>query len=360
MTEKSLGELLELFDNAVGVSGYEGEAAQVLFAEARGLYDDYLEDAIGNQVYHIKGKSGGEAKTKSLLVAAHIDELGFMVSVIEESGLLRFFPIGFHDERLIINQELAVHTKNGVVCGVTGTKPPHLAKNDELTTFIPVHDMFIDIGVSSKEEAAKLGVAPGDIVSFARRGHFLNGTCVYSGKSVDNRAGLAVMIEVMRRLKKENSNTIDLYMVGTVQEEYGCRGALPVANRIKPDIAIVLDVSIAGDIPCIDFQAAPVKMGAGACIKFYESTFGSPLGMAVPQKLSSALIRIAEENNIPYQHDFMLGGITDGSTINFAAYGILCGGISFPSRYIHSAVGLVRLDDMRACADLLVAYIKSL
>ncbi|MDR3325671.1 MAG: M42 family metallopeptidase, partial [Spirochaetaceae bacterium] len=350
--EKTLGELLELFDNTVGVSGYESDIAKVFLNEAKEFCDEHTEDALGNQIYRLKGK-----KDFSLMVAAHIDELGLMVSFIEESGILRFFPIGFHDERLLVNQEFAVHTKKGPVFGVTGVKPPHLAQKEELSRVVPLRDLFIDIGASSRDEAVALGIEPGDVATFARQGRFLNNTNVYSGKSVDNRAGLAVMLDAMRRLKKERLDTINVCMVGTVQEEYGCRGAGPAANRIKPDLALALDVSIAGDVPCVSPREAPIKLGGGACIKFYESMSDSSLGMAVPQKLTQALIRTAEETAIPWQRDFMVGGVTDGSAINFAAQGILCGGISIPSRYIHSAVGLVNLDDMRACVDLLVAYV---
>jgi endoglucanase len=283
-----------------------------------------------------------------------------MVSFVEGNGLLRFIPIGYHDVRLLLNQVVAVHTKKGLVRGVTGTRPPHLARRGEADCVVPLCDLFIDIGVGSAEEARLLGVEQGDVASFARVGGFLNGTCVYSGKSVDNRAGLAVMLDAMRRLR-ESRLGVKVFMVGTVQEEYGCRGALPVANRLRPDLAIALDVSIAGDVPCMDFREAPVRMGSGACVKFYESMGAAgPLGMAVPQRLTSALIAVAEEKGIPFQRDFMVGGVTDGSAINFAAQGILCGGISIPSRYIHSAVGLVNLEDMRCCSDLLVEYVKSL
>jgi endoglucanase len=353
MTEKSLGELLELFDNVAGVSGYEGETAAVFKKEADGAYDDFCEDAVGNQIFHLKGR-----RDFSVLVAAHLDELGFMISLIEDSGLLRFFPIGWHDDRLVINQELAIHTKTGIIHGVTGTKPPHIAKKEELQKVVSIENMFIDVGASSKQEVQALGVEEGDVVTFSHTGHFLNNTKIYSGKSVDNRAGLAVMLDVMRRLKKEKIDNVNVYAVGTVQEEYGCRGAFPVANRIKPDVAVVLDVTVSA--PCAEFHISPVRMGGGACIKFYEIMNNSSLGMAVPKKITGTLIDIAKKNNIPYQKDFMLGGITDGSTINFAANGILTCGISFATRYIHSAVALVNLDDMQASSNLLFEYIKSL
>lgn len=356
MAAKDLRELLYCLDNAVGVSGYESSVSDLLKEEMEGFSDEWFEDALGNQFFIKNGE-----KDFCVLISAHMDELGFMVSFIEDSGIVRFVPLGLHDDRMVIDQDLTIHTEKGDVFGITGGKPAHILKGDEKMKTMEIPDLFIDVGTTSKEETEKLGVQLGDLISFNRPGYFLNDGPVYTGKSVDDRSGVAIMVEVMRRLYKENIDNVGVCALGSVQEELGIRGAGVAAHRIKPDVAIVLDVTLAGGTPGIEPHQICVRLGDGAAVKLFDWAPGmGMIGNAVPKKLSGDLIKVAEENGIKYQRDVLMDGATDGWSISLAGDGVLTGGISIPSRYIHSAVGVVDIKDMEACVDLLVEYIKSL
>ena len=356
MKANNLSELLAVFDNALGVTGYEEEVAAALKEEMEGYYDEWSEDALGNQTFFRKGKND----TKMLL-CAHMDELGFMVSFVEDTGMVRFVPLGLHDDRMVIDQDLTIHTEKGDVQGITGGKPAHILTEEEKMKTMVIPSLFIDVGTSSREETEKLGVRAGDLISFNRAGYFLNGGTVYTGKAVDDRSGIAIMVEVMRRLQKDGADNVSVYAVGSVQEELGLRGAGVAAHRIKPDVALALDVTLAGGTPGFEPHEIPIKLGGGASIKLFDWSPGlAMLGNAVPKKLSGALIKIAEENNIKYQREILMQAATDGWSISLAGDGVLTGVISIPSRYIHSAVGVVDLCDMEACVELIVQYVKSL
>ena len=356
MIAKDLKELLVVFDNALGISGHESDISVKLKEEMGGCYDDWYEDALGNQIFFRKGK-----KDTRVLLAAHIDELGFMVSFIEDDGTVRFIPVGYHDDRMVIDQDLMIHTYKDGVSGVTSGKPSDLMKEEEKDKVIKIADLFIDVGTQSKKETEKLGVKIGDFVSFDRTGRFLNESSVYTGKSVDDRSGVAVMVEVMRRLKKEKADNVCVYALGSVQEELGIRGAGVAAHRIKPDVALAIDVTLAGGVPGIEPRQIPVRLGGGAAIKLFDWAPGAGgIGNAVPKRLTDALIKTAEKNNIKYQREVLMEVGTDAWAISLAGDGAMAGAVSIPSRYVHSAVGLVDLKDMEACVELIVHYIKSL
>lgn len=358
MTSSNLKELLERFDNETGVSGFEvdGTIFPALKEEMEGYYDEYFEDPIHNQFYLKKGK-----KDFNVMLAAHTDELGFIVTYIEEDGMIRFAPVGLHDDRGCIDQKLCIQTRKGPVYGVTGSRPEHILTDEQRATPLVINDMFIDIGAASREEAAQLGVRIGDIITWTTKGEYLNGTNTYSGKSVDNRAGVAVMVEVMRRLKKENIDNVNFYAVGTVQEEFYIRGAATAAHRIKPDIALSLDVTLAYG-PDVEPKEIPMQFGGGACIKIFDwcnTTVGN-IATPVPREITDKLFDISEEKGIKAQPEVFMGGSTDASAIQNSGDGVKTGAISFPSRYIHTAIGTVHLEDLQNSVDLIVEYIKSL
>lgn len=341
-------------DHTAGVSGRERAVGLKMKAFLSKYCDECLEDNLGNFIFHRRGDG------PKVLLAAHMDELGFIVSYIEENGMLRMAPAGWHDERMAVNQDMLIHTRMGDVQGVTGSKPAHILSAEEMAKAIPLEDIRVDPGTKSRAESEALGIRIGDAVSFDRDGHFLNGTDIYTGKSVDNRAGCAVMAEVFRRVAEEGGYAADIYAAGTVQEELGARGAGVVANRVKPDIAVVLDVSLAGGNPGVPESKLPIKLGGGAAVMAYHWWDDGPWGNAVPQSLLDAMIRAAEENGIPYQIDVTMGTTTDGYPISIAGDGVITGGICVPARYIHTAVGIIDFKDMTATADLLAAWLKSL
>lgn len=344
-----LKDLLAELDQLIGVSGDEVLVANYIKEQLSGKVDEHSEDVLGNQFFVKKG-SNPDLK---VMLAAHMDEIGFVVTHIDEKGFVYIGPVGYHDCRMVISQILEIHTDKGTVKGVTGSKPAHIVSEEEEKKAIPIADMHVDIGTSNKEETESLGVRVGDFVTFDRKGQYLNGGKVFTGKAVDDRAGCAVLVEVMKRLAdKDIIPTV--YGVATVQEEVGIRGAGPAGFTVQPDVALAIDVTLSGGTPGIEDKAIPVKMGKGTSITFYDG------GLAVPKKLAKHLEKVAEEHNIPYQRDVLLKGATDGKAISLSGHGVLTGTVSVPSRYIHSGVGCVHLDDVEHSVNLIVKFIESL
>lgn len=356
MKSNQLAELLADFDSVPGVSGYEEPVAEMLQEKMDGLYDEHYGDELGNSIFVRKGKN----ESLKVMICSHMDELGFIVSTIEDNGLVRFAPVGFHTDRVVIGQQLEIHTDKGIVCGVTGSKPFHIMTPEEAKVVIEMKDLFIDVGTYNKVETEELGVKAGDSITFATKGHFFNNTKTYCGKSVDDRAGLAIMTEVMSRLKDEDLEAY-VYAVGTVQEELGCRGAGVAAHKIQPNIALALDVTLSGGVPGVEVKDTTVLMGKGPSIGFYLwAPETACAGNVTPRRLTSKLVEIAEKNNIPYQRDVLMGAATDGWSISLSGDGVLAGSILFPSRYIHSSIGTVHLDDLEAAVNIIVNYIKQI
>ncbi|WP_274650610.1 M42 family metallopeptidase [Paenibacillus humicola] len=338
--------MIEL-DPIFGVVGDEEKVSAYVKEELAGMYDEYEADALGNQ-YFVQNGTNPRVK---LMLAAHMDEIGFVVHHIDDKGFIYFIPVGGHDSRVVINQVLAINTSKGLVKGVTGSRPAHIVSAEEQKKGIPIQELHLDAGTSNKAETLELGVRVGDYITFERKGEYLNGGKVFTGKAVDNRAGCAVLIEVMKRLKtKAVAPTV--YGVFTVQEEVGLRGAQPAGFRVQPDVALAIDVTLAGGTPGIQDRELPVEFGAGAAIKCYDS------GLAVPKKLTNRLVETAEKYAIPYQREVLAKGTTDGHAIALSGSGVLTGCISIPSRYIHSAIGCVHLDDLEHCVQLIVKFIE--
>ena len=342
-------------DAVRGISGYEEEVAKLMQAELAPYSDEHSHDPIGNHYFTKHGAKDAPV----LMLCAHMDELGFLVQHIEDEGFLRLAPVGFHDDRMLTDQVLEVEGRTGPVMGVVGTKPAHVVSAEERGRAIPLHDMFLDLGTSSRDETEALGVRVGDPVTFARTGMQLNGTRVFTGKAVDDRSGCAVMIETMRRLA-ESDVSATVVAVASVQEELGLRGAGVAAYRVKPDVAIALDVTLAGDTPATEFRQLPIRLGGGPAIKYFDWAPPSTIGSAVPRRLTRRLEEAAERAEVPFQREVLLGGATDAGTIALAGAGTLTGCVSIPSRHIHSAVGVVHLGDMEQCVDLLLAFAELL
>lgn len=354
-TSNSLYQSLYNLDNAYGVSGDETEVSAVLKHEMADLYDHFEEDALGNHFY----VKNGIDKTLKMMISAHLDEIGFIVKYIDERGLVYVLPVGYHDDRMFINQDVNIHTLTGVIHGVTGSKPAHILSAEDKAKSIPLTEVGIDVGTLARDETLALGVQVGDYVNYRREGDLINNGKIYSGKAVDNRAGCAVMVEVMRRLKNKKVKPT-IYAVGSVQEEVGIRGAGTAATKINPDVAISVDVTLACGAAGLDPKDIPIELGQGAAVKFYDWDPTSMVGSSVPRKMTSKLIELAEKNHIPYQREVLLYGGTDAWAISVSHTGVLTGGISIPQRYMHTAVGTVHLDDLEACVQLLLAYINDL
>lgn len=348
MSDKML-DLLAALDAAIGVSGDERLVADVIAAELDGHHDEHESDPLGNHYFTRRGSDGGP----TVMLCAHMDELGFIVQHVEDEGFVRIVPVGFHDARMVVDQDLAIHGKKGAVHGITGAKPAHVLPPDEAKKAIPIDQLHVDLGTTSREETEALGVRVGDLATFARTGLALNGTRVFSGKAVDDRAGCAVMVEVMRRLGDSPAATV--VGVAAVQEELGIRGAGPAATRVEPDVGIAIDVTLCGDTPGLDYSRVPISMGKGPAIKYFDWAPEVGYGSAVPRRLTDQFERAADTAGVAYQREVLLGGATDAWGI--ANSGFLSGCISIPSRYIHSAVGCVHLDDVEGAVQLILAFI---
>jgi putative aminopeptidase FrvX len=354
MADRMLDLMLKL-DAARGISGYEEAVAEIMHAELAPLSDEQTSDPLGNHYFTRRGAEGAPV----LMLCAHMDELGFLVQHIEDEGFLRLAPVGYHDDRMLTDQVLEIEGAKGSVFGVVGTKPSHVVSAEERAKAIPLREMFLDLGTSSREETEALGVHVGDPVTFVRTGMPLNGTRVFTGKAVDDRAGCAVMIETMRRLS-ERDVPATVVAVASVQEEVGLRGAGPAAFRVKPDVAIALDVTLAGDTPATDFRQLPIRLGGGPAIKYFDWAPEATIGSAVPRRLTRRMEEAAARAKVPFQREVLLGGATDAGSIALAGAGTLTGCVSIPSRHIHSAVGVVHLGDMEQCVDLLLAFAELL
>ena len=264
---------------------------------------------------------------------------------------VKFSKIGGINDQMLLNQDIYIQTSDGNVNGVIGSKPPHKMKKSERDKVVEYDKMFIDIGASNKEEALKM-VQIGDPIIIKQNFQDL-GNSLVKGKALDNRAGCAVLVEVLKRV----NSSATIYGVGTVQEEVGLKGAKTSAFRINPDMAFALDVTIAGDHPGIKNEEAPSKLGEGPTIVLADQSGDGIITHPMVKKL---LITVAEKENIPFQLEVSEGGTTDGTAIHLTRQGIPTGVISPPSRYIHTPVSVVNMEDIENTVKLIVAVLDGI
>jgi len=337
-------DLLKKLADAPGVSGFEDEVRDIMIDELKNNVDEVEVDQLGNMIATRNGKSN----SKKIMLAAHMDEIGLMVRYIDKKGFIKFSKIGGINDQMLLNQEVSIHTSNGIITGVIGSKPPHRMKEAERKKVIDYENMFIDIGVSDREEAEKI-IKLGDPITIKQEFSPLGN--LYKGKALDNRIGCAILVEVMKKAKTDAT----IYGVGTVQEEVGLKGAKTAAFRLNPDIALALDVTIAGDHPGIKEEDAPAKTGKGPGIILTDA---SGRGLITHPKVKNLLITVAEEEGIPIQLEVSEGGTTDATAIHLTREGIPTGVISPPTRYIHTPVSVVDIEDVENAVKLILAVLE--
>ncbi|MHC1636115.1 MAG: M42 family metallopeptidase [Candidatus Methanospirareceae archaeon] len=335
--------LLKKLAEAHGISGYEGEVRAVVEEEIRGYVDEVRTDKVGNLIATRKGKK------PSVMIAAHIDEIGLMVKHIEEEGFIRFAPIGGWFDQTLLNQRVILHGTERVI-GVIGSKPPHVMKEEERKKMIKIGDMFIDIGARSKEEVEKIGISIGTPITIDRQFAELKNEIV-TCKAFDNRAGVAMMIEALRRTNTD----FEVYAVATVQEEVGLKGARTSAYELSPDVAIATEIAIAGGHPGIEKKDSAIEIGKGPVITVSDA---SGRGIITPPSVLRWLKETASSHNIPYQLSVSEGGTTDATAIFLTKSGIPAGVVSVPTRYIHTPVEVLSLKDLDRCAELIARAIE--
>lgn len=343
---------LKMFEEltcAPGISGYEEPVRQVMRKYLQPVSDEIITDNLGSIAGVKIGKKGGPR----IMIAGHLDEVGWMVTMITEKGFLRIQPVGGWWSQVMLAQRVRIITRKGELIGVVGSKPPHILPPEERNKVVPIKEMFIDIGASSREEAMEFGVRPGDPIVPYSDFTVMPNPKILLNKAWDNRAGCAVAIMALEALKgQDHPNTV--YAVGNVQEEVGLRGAVTMSNTIQPDIGIALDVGIAGDVPGVKEEEAQGQMGKGPLILVYDAT------MIPSQALRRLVTDTAEELHIPYQYDAIPGGGTDAGRMHIYGRGVPSLVIGFATRYIHSHAALIHRDDMENAAKLVAAVIKKL
>lgn len=339
-------DLLKKLSDAPGVSGFEEEIRNIMINELKNHADEIEVDKLGNMIATRKGKADG----KKIMLAAHMDEIGLMIRYIDKKGFIKFSKIGGINDQMLLNQKVSIHTSKGVVPGVIGSKPPHRMKEAERKKVLDYENMFIDIGASNREEAEGM-VKLGDTVTIDQSFEALGK--LHKGKALDNRIGCAILIEVIKRAKTNAT----IYAVGTVQEEVGLKGAKTSAFKLNPDMALALDVTIAGDHPGIKEEDAPAKIGGGPAIILTDA---SGRGLITHPTVKDLLIKVADQDEIPYQLEVSEGGTTDATAIHLTREGIPTGVISPPTRYIHTPVSVVAMEDVENAVKLILAVLAEL
>lgn len=336
-----LQEMLGALSEATGVSGAENEAVSVAERYIRPYVDRLERDSFGNLVAFKKGVARSRQRHK-VFMAAHIDEIGLMVTRVDEHGFIRFTTVGGFDPRTLWGQSVTVHGKEPLR-GMIGTLPPHLVQPRDLKKAVKVEEMFIDVGLPAKKAASL--VSTGDVISIYRRFTALKDPQYMSGKALDNRAGIAVLIHaasVLGQLK----HSADLYFVGTVQEEVGTRGAMISTFSASPDIGVAIDVCH-GDMPGVN-AGETFELGKGPAIA---------VGPNIHPLLAEKMQRVAKEQGIPVNVDPTPGPApTDARSIQVTREGVPCALISVPLRYMHTSVELVHARDIILAGRLIAHF----
>ncbi|SDM96540.1 M42 family metallopeptidase [Sediminibacillus halophilus] len=341
--------MLKELTDARGISGNEKEAREVMEKYIAPYADEVFTDNIGSLIAKKTGKENGP----KVMVAGHLDEVGFMVTRIDDKGFVYFQTIGGWWSQVMLAQRVTLMTRKGDVTGIIGSKPPHILPAEARKKPVEIKDMFIDIGASSREEAEEFGVRPGDSIVPYFEFTQMNNEKLLLAKAWDNRIGCAIAIEVLKRLKDENHPNI-VYGVGTVQEEVGLRGARTATHTIKPDIGFGVDVGIAGDTPGISDKEADSKIGEGPQIILYDASAISHKG------LRDFVLDTADANKIPYQYATMAAGGTDTGSIHLTANGVPALSITVATRYIHTHAAILHQDDFENAVKIIVEVIKGL
>ncbi|MBD3108361.1 M42 family metallopeptidase [Bacillus sp. AGMB 02131] len=346
--DETLHMLKDLTD-AKAIPGNEKEARDVMKKYISPYADEISTDGLGSLIATKTGEENGP----KIMIAGHLDEVGFMVTRVDDKGFVYFQTVGGWWSQVMLAQRVTIVTKTGEITGVIGSKPPHILSPEARKKTVDIKDMFIDIGASAKEEAKEWGVRPGDMVVPHFEFTVMNNPKMLLAKAWDNRIGCAIAIDVLKNLKDEKHPNV-VYGVGTVQEEVGLRGAKTSTFKVQPDIAFAVDVGIAGDTPGVTDKEAMGKLGNGPAIVLYDASMVSHKG------LRDFVTNVADEKGIPYQFDAIPGGGTDSGSIHITANGVPALSITIPTRYIHSHAALLHRDDYENTVKLITEVVKKL
>jgi endoglucanase len=369
MTGKELDiKLLEDLCNSFGPSGHEHEAQKIARDYGAKYADEVLYDRMGSVVFR-RGDKGPK-----IMLAGHVDEIGFVITEIDKKGFLRFHQLGGWWDQTLLTQEVVIKPSRGKkkIIGVIGAPPPHVLGPEQRSKVVTKEKMFIDIGCSSAKEVKELGIRVGDPAVPNAIFRTMNRTrkekkneddkdadeetrevTLAVAKAFDDRIGVFIALEVLRRLSEDDiSHPNIVYAVSTTQEEVGLRGARTAAQMILPDIGFALDVDISGDVPGV--KGLVQKMGKGVAISAGD-------GSMIPNpKFRQFVLSIAEEKGLRHQPAFLKSGGTDAGVIHITGMGAPSLFIGVPTRHIHSHHGMLDLTDVENAVELLVEVIKKL
>ena len=339
-------QLLQSLTDAHGVPGYEAGVRAVL-RDLMAPLGELTQDKLGSLVGHQPGEG------PKVMLAGHMDEIGFVVTYVSDEGFIKFLPLGGWWDQVLLGQRVLIQTHRGDVLGVIGAKPPHLLPADERNKIVEKKDMYIDIGATSRAEVQAAGVRPGDPIVPDSRFTVLANPKTYMAKAFDNRVGCALVVEALRHFQT-NAHPNDLYGVQTVMEEVGLRGATTSARAVDPDVALILEADICGDVQGIKPEQSNVKLGGGPRLLLYDAR------MIPNLKLRDLVIDTAAEHNIPLQFSNMPGGATDGGAIHVHGLGVPTVVIGVPARHIHSHGSIIHRDDFDHAVQLVTAVVAKL
>lgn len=346
-----MDDTLQMLKDLVDAPGVPGQEEAVRRVMRR--YLEPLSEISTDNLGSVIGRKAGASSSPKIMLAGHLDEIGFMVTRITDEGYIKFQTLGGWWEQVMLAHRIEIYTREGPVVGVIGSKPPHILSADERNKVVDKKTMFIDIGATSRAEAESWGVRPGDPIVPVGPFAQMRNPDLLMAKAWDNRFGCALAIETLRRLQGErHPNTV--YAVGTVQEEVGLRGAATTTHLIQPDIGIALDTGIAGDMPGVSVDDAAGKLGGGPVILLYDGSMIAHTG------LRNLVIDTAQAEGIPLQFDKMPGGGTDGGRMHIFGAGVPTVVIGVAVRYIHTHTAIMHRHDFTQAADLLAALVRRL
>ena len=337
--------LLQRLSNAYGPPGSEDEVREILKAELEEYADETSVDKLGNIMFWHRGKKGNPL----IMLAAHMDEVGFLVRHIEDQGYLRIHTWGVVPN-LLPGQRLLFRGKRGDLKGVVGTKPPHIMSEEEKKKPVILDDLFVDIGTCTREEAEKRGAFVGMTGVFDVE-YIDLGEGYIRGKVLDDRAGCFVMAEVFKNMKDSPYNIV---AVGTVQEEVGLRGSKTAAYQVDPDYGVAIEGTFAVDMPGMAPHMIPAALKKGPVVTIADSSV-----IAHPTVLKT-IIEAAEAGKIPYQFKKIPSGGTDAGSIHLTKGGIPSGTIAVPCRYIHGPASITSTEDIENTIRLVKAFVERL
>jgi putative aminopeptidase FrvX len=340
--------LLKELTEAPGVSGYEAPIRSVTRKYLEN-YGELSQDKIGSVICR---KLGSSEKPR-IMLAGHMDEIGFMVKQITSDGFIRFIPLGGWFDQVLLGQRVVIQTSKGDVVGVIGAKPPHLLPAEERDKVVKRKDMYIDIGALSKEDVEAAGVQLGDPI-FPRADFVeLAGGKTYLSKAFDDRVGVALVISVLQELQAKNHPN-SIYGVATVMEEVGLRGATTSVRAVDPDVAIILESDIAGDVPGIKPEESSIKLGNGPTLVLYDARM-------IPNiRLRDLVLKTGKQIGAPVQLSAIEGGATDGGVIHLHSTGVPTIVIGVAARHIHSHSSIIHRADYDNAVKLLTALVERL